>query len=367
MNTIYIITIILVMTISIIGTIINNKGKEKKENKPSKIFLYIIIIVLIAISGMRDLSYNKGSDEDLYRNYYDRIMIMKSDARGENREYGYWLINYILTLFIKDNQAIIILCAVITNFLIVKNLYKYSNYFNFSLFLYISLGTYFETFNVMRQFLAAAILFQGINYIIEKKKIKYIICVAIATSIHFSAIVMLPIYWIVQIKNKKKLYYSIIIFAVIFSITFFIIIGVLGSNIVKFEGYYNAFYNGSYGVNIFRILVISLPVILIGLQYNKIIKGKEELEIIYFHSFLCMIFMICAYQYVIIARLCIYFYVYYIIMVPELIYLIKEQKSRIFALVLIYCLYFIFGYINCGKQEYKNFKNDSIKSISIFE
>ncbi len=371
MNTVYVIVLTIVMLISIIGTLLNNKGKkegEEKTNKPGKIALWIIIIILIVVAGFRDLSY-KSIDETLYRNYFTRVANTGIQARSDTGEIGYWLINYLLTNITSNNQAIILFCAIVTNILIVKNLYKHSRYFNFTLFLYITMGTYSSAFNGMRQYLAAAILFQGINYVIDKKMIKYIICVLIATSIHFSAIIMLPMYWLVRIKNKKKLYLGMIIGGIIFYIAFSTIILKLSNVFVKLSGYYEGFINEGRGVKIIRIIVMSLPIILIATQYRKIIKRDKKLEIIYVYSFISMLLMMCSYKYVYIARLCIYFDMYELLIIPELIYLLNKQKNRIIVLLLTCALYFIFGFVSESKglAEYRTSGNKSIPAITIFE
>ena len=370
MNTIYVISIICVMSISLIGTIVNNRGKKEKENKPTKICLWIIIIILTIISGMRNLSYIQG-DEYRYRLYFNKVDILGSQIMNDDREIGYWFINYLLTGFTNNDQSIIILCAIISNILIIINLYKFSNYFNFTLFLYITSGIYFESFNAMRQYLAVAILFQAMNYIFKKDVIKYIICIIFATSFHFSAIVMLPMYWLVQVKNKKKVCkYIIIIFIVIF-IAFSTVMNFLGTLMNKLENY-NEAYNSdkSYGVNIIRVLVIALPVILLVKQYEKIIKKDKKLEIMYIYSVMCMMIIICSYKYVHIARLSSYFLLQEILIIPELIYLIKKQKNRIIILLLTYSLYFTYGYIDASKNlvEYRNYDDSVvIKPIILLE
>ncbi len=367
MNTVYVITIIIVMFISIIGTIINNIGKEKKESKPNKTCLYIIIVILIIISGFRNLSYIRG-DEFNYRHTFDRIVILKQKVIDKDTDIGFWFLNYILTLFTKNNQALIWICAIITNFLIVKNLYKYSNYFNFTLFLYITLGIYLGSFNIMRQYLAAAILFQGINYVIDKKMFKYIICVLIAASFHFSALIMLPMYWIVHIKNKKKLYFIISIIGIIFFIAFSPIIGKLGVLFNKLLSYQEQYESRELRVSVIRILVIVLPIFLMITQYKKIISKDPKLEIMFVYSFINMIFMLCSYKYLYISRLYPYFGLYDIILIPELIYLIKNQKNRIIILLIIYILYFTFGYIDAGQgsHEYRTNNGMIVEPISIF-
>lgn len=364
MNTLYIILVVLIMTISFVGTIINNKGKKEKDNRPGKKCLYLIIFILIMVSGCRDLSYLKG-DEYTYRIIFDEIN--NGSLCSNDNEIGFWGLNYIIGLFTNDSQWLIIVCAIITNVFIVKALYKYSSYFNFSLFLYIVFGGYFASFNIMRQFLAVAVLFYyGIDFIINKKVYKYILCVLLATTLHFSAIILLPMYWLVNIKNKKRLYICTLLITTVSFLTFNGLFKSL-SGFDRISGYYNSYNNMNLSVNIFRILVVTLPIILMGLNYNTMKKNNDKFEILYYFGFISMIVMIFSSKYLYFSRLYNYFGIINLLLIPEYIYSVKSQKNRIIILIFVYFLYFLFGFNDQSKTlcEYKTQNNFIIKPINI--
>lgn len=364
MNTLYLLIVILIMAVSFMGTILNNKGKKEKVNKPSKKCLYFIIFILIIVSGYRDLSYIYG-DEYTYRIIFDEINNGKLNS-AEN-EIGFLGLNYIIGLFTNDSQWLIMVCAVITNILILKALYKYSKYFNFSLFLYIVFGGYFASFNIMRQFLAIAILFYyGIDFILNKKIYKYIVCVLIASSIHFSAIILLPMYWLVNVKNKRRLYICTFLITSVSFLAFNSLFKSL-SGFDRISGYYNNYSNMNVGVNIFRILVISIPIILMGLNYKTMKKNNDKFEILYYFGFISMIIMIFSSKYLYFSRLYNYFGIINLLLIPEYIYSVKSQKNRIILLILVYSLYLLFGFSDQSKTlyEYRTINNFIIKPINI--
>lgn len=73
---------------------------------------------------------------------------------------------------------------------------------------------YFNSMNQIRQGVAIAIVLFAVKYIIRKEIAKYITCVIIATLFHYSAIVLILLYWCSSFKFSTRK--SLIIFFVIF-------------------------------------------------------------------------------------------------------------------------------------------------------
>lgn len=65
---------------------------------------------------------------------------------------------------------------------------------------------YFSAFNGMRQWIASIILFWAIKYIWNDNFIKYFICVILASTIHISALIMIPVYFIVKERPFGRKY-----------------------------------------------------------------------------------------------------------------------------------------------------------------
>lgn len=75
------------------------------------------------------------------------------------------------------------------------------------------------TFIYMRQCITVGIFLLAIKYIYKSKPIKYIVLILVAATIHFSAIFLLPFYFLKFIKLTRK---GIILFSVIFTFSFLI-------------------------------------------------------------------------------------------------------------------------------------------------
>lgn len=63
-----------------------------------------------------------------------------------------------------------------------------------TLFMYLGLY-YFQSYNIFRQSLSLAIVFWGIRYVVERKPIRYLLTVIVASVFHNTAVFALVLYW----------------------------------------------------------------------------------------------------------------------------------------------------------------------------
>lgn len=173
-------------------------GKEGSGNLTSYfLFVFICAAILSSVAGLR---YYVGTDYHAY--YLDYPLYVKEwRVRIENwDEPGISFIAKIVSWFSSDGAAFIFACAVLTVSLFVFTLAKNTNDFFFVVMLYVFTGCWSGCFNGVRQYLAAAILFAGHRLIYERKFIKFCIVVFLAASFHVTALIMLPIYFIINRK-----------------------------------------------------------------------------------------------------------------------------------------------------------------------
>ena len=83
---------------------------------------------------------------------------------------------------------------------------KYSEDYWFSIFLFVASTDYISwTFNGIRQFTAVVIAYAATPFILKKKYIPSILLILLASTMHQSVLLMIPIIFIIQGKawNKK--------------------------------------------------------------------------------------------------------------------------------------------------------------------
>ncbi len=171
-------------------------------------------------------------------------------------------VSVIIKRFIAgDNYSIWLTCiACFQSMALVKYLRNYSKYFDFSCYLLITNGIITWFTNGMRQFLAVAIVLLASKYLFNKNFIKYTICILLAYFMHDSAILCIPVYFIVQGKPfNKKVILAILgaILAVVFLEQF---TNVMDSMLeTSSHGEATSQFEEDDGVNIFTTILYAIP------------------------------------------------------------------------------------------------------------
>lgn len=214
--------LILLVTIPLTKVIIPN---NEKNQKMISIFISIWLVVIIVISGLRgDFTADSFSYQKIFRIFSEGgwntfLSSFNFNYHLNVTELGYVTINYIVGLFTKNFIWLQIIVACITYIPIAKWC-RDSSDIGLSLCLFLSIGTYIEGLNTVRNIMAASIFIIGIKYIISGEFKKYLAICLLASTIHMSALIMIPIYFVFRLKptiNRVVLYLAgtmIFIFAI---------------------------------------------------------------------------------------------------------------------------------------------------------
>ena len=104
-------------------------------------------------------------------------------------EGGFQLLISLVHKFSNNPTIFLLVCAFITNGLVLLAIYRMSDNVFLSVYFYVALYYYFISYNALRQYLAVAVLLNAFWYAKQKKWIKYAIMMLIAVSLHTVAIV----------------------------------------------------------------------------------------------------------------------------------------------------------------------------------
>ena len=212
--------------------------------------------------------------------------------------------------------------------------------FELSLYVYITYGMYLTSMNGIRQFLAAAIFFAATKYIFNGNWKKYMVLVLFASTIHQTALILIPIYFLVRRKAWTQETFMILLFSVIMVMGFNQFTAVLFSAIedTKYSEYQN-FYEG--GANIIRVIVYAIPIILAYMGREKLRNIFPQSDYIVNMSILGLVFMIISTQNWIFARFTFYFGLYNLILISWVVKLFAEKNQK-FVYYIILIFYFIY-------------------------
>jgi len=326
-------------------------GEEVYEARVHLFMAVVTFAVIVFFAGMRTTvgdtaAYIKMFDDyPLFQNAHD--VIFDSSAR----EPGFRLFSILIKTFISDNYNVwLFIIAIISGICVMFPLYKYSCNFGVSAFLFMSTCQFTWMFNGMRQFLVAAIMFSCTGLILKNRALLYIFIVCILSTIHKSAFILIPMYFIAQGEpwNKRTLLFiGCIILVMIFTSKFTNLL----TDVVEQTDYatsVNEFKSTDDGASPIRILVESMPMILefiykdrIKNKLTPIIKLSINMSLI--SSGFYIISKIAG-SGILLGRLPIYFSMYNLILLPWLLKNIFEKKEKNLIYYIMILCYFLFFY-----------------------
>lgn len=185
--------------------------------------LYIILVIIIALSIFSRFSKRKAEENwfllaaivlvsysalrngFLYpdiENYYDYFR-GQYGLDSENFGIGYKLINDVCHLLSNSFQFELAVISIIVVYGYAKAIKNFSPYIWLSLILYI-LVSYYPSFFLLRQYIALSIFMLSLRYIIKREPIKFGICAILAISVHATAVVIVPLYFLYGLKYNLK-------------------------------------------------------------------------------------------------------------------------------------------------------------------
>src|SRR5690625_3166983 len=306
--------------------------------KPNKVLVFVAMSSLIATSGLRS---NIG-DTFFYKKIY-----VENDFTWEfifsQKDIGFGVLQMILKNYISDDpQIMIFVTALITNILIVSVLYNYSRMIEISLYVYITGGLFLVSMNGIRQVLAAAIAFTTIRYLINGHWIKYTLIILLASLFHQSALILIPIYFLVRFRAWSRMTVVLIVFSVLAVFGFDQFTAILFTTLEDTQyGAYQNFNEG--GSNVIRSLVALSPLVIAYFGREKLKDIFPESDYIINMTLLGIVFMFISTKSWIFARVSIYFELYQLILISWIIKLFPEKDGRFLYYGILIC-YFIYYY-----------------------
>ncbi|MFB6649366.1 EpsG family protein [Bacillus toyonensis] len=309
--------------------------------KPNRLLIIMAALSLVLVAGLR----NNIGDTYFYMHAYN-VTEFNWEYIQNNKDMGFNIFQMILKGYTDNPQAMVFITALITNLLIVVTLYKYSRLIEISLYVYITSGMYLVSMNGIRQYLAAAIVFAATKYIFDGNWKMYVLIVLLASTFHQSALVLIPVYFLIRRRAWSGITFILLFLAVLIVIGFNQFTEVLFKAIEDTQySQYKEFHEG--GANILRVVVDSTPLILAYIGRDRLREIFPKCDVIVNMALLGTVFMFISTQNWIFARFSIYFGLYQLILIAWVIKLFtkKDRKLIYYSILLCYFIYFVYEHI----------------------
>lgn len=309
--------------------------------KPNKLHVILVVICLVLVAG-----FQKDLGDTYFYMHSFKINVYSWNTIDFSGDFGFNIYQLLLQKFTKDPQILIFTTALITNLLIIIVLYKYARMFELAVYVYIAAGMFTTSMNGIRQYLAAAIVFCATKYLLKGEFKKYALIILLASTIHKSALVLLPIYFVVRREAWTKVTF------ILLTLSIFIVLGFNAFSSMLFSaldntqyGHYSDFAEG--GANKLRIVITAIPVFIAFLGREKLKKLWPESDYIVNMSIISVFFIVIASQNWIFARFNIYFGLYNLILISWLVLLFRPTNRRLIYLgiIVFYFIYFYFEHV----------------------
>lgn len=235
----------------------------------------ILIAPYILWAGFRSNAFgDTGSYQKAFRECASSFGEIGNYLSSVTKDKGFYLLMALEKSIFGDScRLFFILLAAFQLLIIMWMCRKYSEDYWFSIFLFIASTDYISwTFNGIRQFTAVVIAYAATPFILKKKYIPSILLILLASTMHQSVLLMIPIIFIIQGKawNKKTV---LCIFACLTALLFVDRFTNVMDSMLAETQYQNVVSDykswNDDGTNPLRVLVYSIPMILslIGLKY----------------------------------------------------------------------------------------------------
>lgn len=323
-----------------------------KKSLNKSIWFFVLVLPLFILAAFRAPSV--GNDTFNYFKSYLTVTSEPFFSVSQSRmEIGYVFYMRLIALLGFSYLGFQVITSAFTLFSISRFISKYSTNIAFSFYIFMTTRMFFGTMNTSRQYLAIAILLFSVEFIKNRKFIKFLSLILIATSIHFTAIVFLIAYPLPALKLNAKKTSLFIITGIVMSIFFDALVQVFVNITGRYKGYLEGgYFNFEENIAIYLNLLINALFFLVAfltkywkanvllenscknLKLNEIDQKIERKKITneqlwYTFCLLTLIVSISGLNATIMSRIEVFFSVFFLAFIPSVIKSIRSKVLRV--------------------------------------
>lgn len=348
--------VFVVVVIGVLSIFFDTVATHTKQNRI--LYLVLCATVIILQMGLREGMHDGVMSHDT-DNYYLACQKAQHLSFADylatlNKDYGYYICNWVIAHVFKQPQVLFFIVAIVICFFTFRFIYKYSSNIYMSAFLFVTLGFFGFAQTGFRQTIAISICLWAYDFIVKKKFLSFLLITLLAGSMHQTAIIFIPMYFVGQLElNRKNVIIMMVAlaFVYVFSSVFFNFF----NNLFKMD-YAGAKNIKSLTGRIVNFTIIGIIFVLLYLSLNE--KNEYEKLLTKSHTdalaFSLMIGAVCyalQFKLEIMQRIALYYLsaINYVI-IPNVIESFKDKKT---VLVLNIC-FFVFSAVLFIVGMYRN-------------
>lgn len=324
----------------------NNSKLLKRDNKTGA-YIFVFLVLTLAAA----LRYGVGTDYSNYQRMF-RSFVNNGDVDFDLlSEPGFYILMKLSSWIYNDPITMFFIASVITVGLYVRTIHKYSSVFWFTITIFLFYAEWQHTFNGVRQYLAAAILFAGYKYLYDKNFKKYLIVTLVAMCFHVTGVFGIVIYLIASRKYNLRTLFILIIGAVAVWLSYDYLFSVA-------DTYIDSFWVNDYVTNSMkwqRAAFSLLPIIIYYFIPPELRATRENDLLIILTVFNACLLFACL-QSTYLERITYYTQIYVCMALPKFVSQLETKNKKV-AIAMSLGLYFAFWILETGRPYYSIFNN----------
>ena len=221
---------------------------SKMSKGTRKGYLFFLLLPLFVLTAFRSIEVGN----DTY-NYFRAYNIVASKAslldaiRNSRLEVGYVTLEFILSRFGMSYYGFQIMATIIIYIGVFFFISKYSGDYALSCYVFLTLRMFSGPMNTVRMWLAISVLVYAIRYIQERKILKFLSLVVLASTFQYSSFIFLLAYILPNIKKRKYVYPVVLSSALIIRMAGTGFFSWLTNVIGRYQGYLDSVYFNTEG------------------------------------------------------------------------------------------------------------------------
>lgn len=329
------------------------------NGRPSKVLTYGVVILLIAylslFAGLRT-HYN---DTDTYIHNFETLTAFPNVLAGFSWKLGdnpgFVLLNSLMKSAGFSAQTFVLFYSILFVAATITFLKRYSSRFTLSIFLFVCAHGYLFSMAAMKQCASIAIGLMAIPYMLKRKWISYVLIILLAATFHPYILFFLLMPFL-YFKPWSVGTWILLILTVAVGLSLPNIIETIVNTAALLGDGYNAEEFIGEGVNVFRVLVASVPVLLTLVFQNSILPKCRKSDCLFINGsfiYACILFVGLFGTANYFGRLANYYVLFPAIALPAIIEKLSKRDRRFFTelMVICYLAYFYYGNAINGSFE----------------
>lgn len=196
-----------------------------QKTAKSTIYLALWMAGLALFVGFSDML--GGFDRYIYGELFDQVADVRR-AGGDVKtayifelyasEFGFSWLNVVISYITANRYVFILMLTIAIYVLLFISFRRYVDNYPFAMTLFMGL-IFFFTFTYLRQLIGVGIGWLSITYAYKRNLLKFLAIVLLATLIHNSAIILLPVYFLAKKQFSKTTVVWVMLFCLVIGVT----------------------------------------------------------------------------------------------------------------------------------------------------